>query len=359
MQHLPTRRTAAPTDETILTTQSLKRVTMRDLADVLGRSVATISRALNNEPGLTRENRAAVLHAARELGYDFATLRTGRVRRILFLLHTQNSTDISGFYSAVMHGAEAACRARQLSLSFMAINPADNITEQLRGTGFDAIICAGFFESELLAALRSTGKPMVLIDSKMPGYSSVNPDNMAGAYQATEHLLQTGRTRIGMIAPSVAQYSIRERIRGFRTALYDANVLLDPRYEITMPDEMGLEDGIAAATHTLLALPRRPDAILCYNDAAALVALRTCAAAGLTIPQDISVAGFDDIADATLGKRPLTTIHVDQHELGKAGVELLLTTAPEHPVEKTVPVRLIVRASTLPAPAPAPATARR
>jgi DNA-binding LacI/PurR family transcriptional regulator len=328
--------------------QSVKRVTMRDLAELLGRSVATISRALNNEPGLTKENRDAILKAARELGYDFATLRTGRIRRILFLLHTRNNTErTSGFYSAVMHGAEAACRERKLILSFMAVDPADNIAERLRGQSFDAMICAGYFEFELLAALRNTGKPLVLIDSKVHGYSSVNPDNMTGAYLATQHLLRSGRSRIAMISASAAQYSIRERIRGFRTALYDANVLLDPRYEVTVTDGMGLEDGVHTATQTLLALPRRPDAILCYNDAAALIAVRTCAAAGLRIPQDIAIAGFDDIADAMLGHRPLTTIHVDQHALGEAGVELLLSPAPRQPVERTVPIELVVRASTL------------
>lgn len=328
----------------------VKRVTMRDLAEYLGRSVGTISRALNNEPGLSKENRDAIVQAAQQFGYDLNAVRPHRMRRILFLLHTRNNTDrASDFYSAVMHGAEAACRERRLTLSFMAIDPADNIVDRLRGQGFDAIICAGFFEPELLAALRNTGRRLVLIDAKVHGYSSVNPDNMRGAYLATRHLLRNGRSRIGLITASTAQYSIRERTRGFRTALFEANKLQDPRYEVVVPDGLNMEDGVCVAVQSLLGLSRRPDAILCYNDAAALIAIRSCRLAGVDVPGDISVVGFDNIPDAALGFPALTTIHVDQQELGRHGVEILCEAEPCAQIDKSVPVELIVRASTAPA----------
>jgi DNA-binding LacI/PurR family transcriptional regulator len=325
------------------------QVTIRDLAKYAGVSAGTISRALKNEPGLTETTRQMVLEAARELGYDFCKLRRKRIRRLAFLLHRHHNTASSSpFYSPVLHGAEEACRRQGIVLSFMAIDPADGVSEQLRMHAPDAIVCAGFFEPELLAALRASGKPIVLIDMKLRGYSSVNPDNHMGGYLATKHLLGLGRARVAMISGPLSHYSIRERNRGYRQALFEAGILADPRLDVMMPEGVDLETGAQEAMQSLLALPHPPDAVFCYNDAAALVAMRVCLAAGMTVPHDVSIAGFDDISSAVLGHRPLTTLRIDKKELGALGVELLLRGSQEPPIEKVAPVELIVRASTVP-----------
>jgi DNA-binding LacI/PurR family transcriptional regulator len=323
-------------------------VTIRDLARYAGVSTGTISRALKNEPGLTESTRRMVLDAARELGYDFCKLRRKRIRRLAFLLHRQHNTAASSpFYSAVLHGAEEACRRQGIVLSFMAIDPADGVGEQLRMHAPDAILCAGFFEPELLAALRASGKPIVLIDMKLRGYDSVNPDNHMGGYLAARHLLDLGRTRVAMISGPLSHYSIRERNRGYRQALFEAGILADPRLDLMVAPGVDLETGVQEAMQSLLALPNPPDAVFCYNDAAALVAMRACLAAGMTVPHDVSIVGFDDISSAVLGHRPLTTLKIDKQELGALGVELLLRSPSAPTLEKVAPVELIVRASTV------------
>lgn len=323
-------------------------VTIRDIAKVAGVSAGTISRALKNEPGLTETTRQRVLSAAHALGYDFSKLRRKRIRRLAFLLHRQHNTAASSpFYAPVLHGAEEACRKQGIVLSFMAVSPADGVAEQLRMHAPDALVCAGFFEPELLDALRASGKPLVLIDMKLRGYSSVNPDNFMGGYLATRHLIGLGRTRIGMLSGSLAHYSVRERNKGYRQAMFDAGMLADPRLEANLPEGVDLDAGAGEAMQSLLALPNPPDAVFCYNDSAALVAMRCCLAAGLTVPHDVSIVGFDDIASAVLGHRPLTTLRIDKKQLGAMGVELLLRERQEPPVEQVAPVRLIVRASTV------------
>jgi DNA-binding LacI/PurR family transcriptional regulator len=323
-------------------------VTIRDLAKYAGVSAGTISRALKNEPGLTESTRQMVLSAAHELGYDFCKLRRKRIRRLTFLLHRQHNTAASSpFYSPVLHGAEEACRKQGIVLSFMAVGPADGVTEQLRMHAPDAIVCAGFFEPELLDALRASGKPLVLIDMKLRGYSSVNPDNHMGGYLATQHLISLGRERIGMISGSLGHYSIRERNRGYRQALFEAGMLADPRLETCVPDGVDLETGAYEAMQSLLDQPHPPDAVFCYNDAAALVAMRACLAAGKTVPHDISIVGFDDIPGAVLGHRPLTTLRINKKELGALGVELLLRGPQDPPLEQVAAVELVVRASTV------------
>jgi DNA-binding LacI/PurR family transcriptional regulator len=195
--------------------------------------------------------------------------------------------------------------------------------------------------------LRGSGKPLVLIDMKLRGYSSVNPDNHMGGYLATRHLISLGRERIGMISGSLGHYSIRERNRGYRQALFDAGMLADPRLETCIPDGVDIETGAYEAMQALLNQPHPPDAVFCYNDAAALVAMRACLAAGKTVPHDVSIVGFDDIPGAVLGHRPLTTLRINKKELGALGVELLLRGPQDPPLEQVAPVELIVRASTV------------
>ncbi|MES3023525.1 MAG: LacI family DNA-binding transcriptional regulator [Pseudomonadota bacterium] len=323
-------------------------VTIRDIARATGVSTGTISRALKNEPGLTELTRQMVLTAARELGYDFCKLRAKRIRRLTFLLHRQHDTASSSpFYSPVLHGAEEFCRQHGIVLSFMAIGPADGLLDQIRLHNPDGIVCAGFFEPETLSALRATGKQLVLIDMKLRGYSSVNPDNFMGGYLATKHLLDIGRTRVGLISGPLAHYSIRERARGYRQAMFDAGVLADPRHDAGLPDGVSLASGAWEAMETLLSLPHPPDAVFCYNDSAALVAMRCCLAKGLKVPHDVAIVGFDDISNAMLGHRPLTTLRIDKNALGALGVQLLLAGPYEQPVEKTAPIELIVRGSSV------------
>lgn len=323
-------------------------ITIRDIARVTGVSTGTISRALKNEPGLTEATRQMVLAAARELGYDFCKLRQKRLRRLTFLLHRQHNTASSSpFYSPVQHGAAEACRKHGIVLSFATISPADDLLDQIRLHMSDGIVCAGFIEPETLSALRAANKQLVLIDMKLRGYSSVNPDNFMGGYMATRHLIDTGRMRVGLISGPLAHYSIRERARGYRQALFDAGILADPSLDAGLPEGVSLEMGAWEATETLLSLAHPPDAVFCYNDSAALVAMRCCLARGLKVPHDVAIVGFDDISNAVLGHRPLTTLRIDKKALGALGVELLLAGPHAEPVEQIAPVDLIIRGSSV------------
>jgi DNA-binding LacI/PurR family transcriptional regulator len=319
--------------------------TIRDVARAAEVSIGTVSRALKNQPGLTEATRARVTEVARAMGYDMGQLRQSRIRRVVFVLHRQHNTLASTpFYSPVLHGVEEACREEGIALSFVALGPAEPVLAQIRLHGPDAILCAGFFEPELLAALQASGKPMVLIDMHQPGFISANPDHRLGGMLATRHLLQQGRKRIAMLSGSHAHYSIRERVYGFHQALFEARMLADPALEITLPDTR--EESTQQAMRQLLSLPQPPDALFCYNDSTALVAMRCCQDAGLRVPDGISITGFDDIAAAAHAHPPLTTLHIEKETLGIAGVELLLHGSAAEPVEQVLPVQFVLRASS-------------
>lgn len=321
-------------------------VTIRDIAEAAGVSIGTVSRALKNQRGLSDETRRTVRRIARELGYDATRLRSTRAQRLVFLLHRQHSSFATNpFFSYVLHGVEEACRDYGVAPTLLATGPTDPVRDQLRLHEPDAVLAAGYFEPEVLSLVASLELPMGLVDFWLPGQPSINPDNIEGGFLATRHLLETGRRRIAYIAGSLAHFSIRERAHGYRRALFEAGVLADPDLEVVAPPGVAPDQGAAQAMRQLLRLRQRPDAVFACNDVAALAALQVCLDAGLQVPRDIAVVGFDDIPAAAAAQPPLTTLRVDKEGLGRAGVDLIMR-GHELPLQATLPVELVVRASS-------------
>lgn len=321
-------------------------VTIRDIAEAAGVSIGTVSRALKNQRGLSDETRRLVRRLARELGYDAARLRSTRSQRLVFLLHRQHSSFASNpFFSFVMHGVEEACRDYGVAPTLLTTGPTEPLRDQLRLHEPDAVIAAGYFEPEVLQLVAGLELPMALVDGWMPGQPAVNPDNLEGGYLATRHLLETGRRRIACIAGSLAHHSLRERTQGYRRALFEAGVLADPALEVIAPPGADPAEGAALAMRQLLRLRPRPDAVFACNDMAALAALQVCQDAGLRVPQDVALVGFDD-TPAAAGARPaLSTLRVDKEALGRTGVDLVLR-GHELPQQMVLPVELVVRGSS-------------
>jgi len=321
-------------------------VTVRDIAEAAGVSVGTVSRALKNQRGLSDETRRHVRQVASRLGYDLSRLRSGKAPRLVFLIHRHHSNfAVNPFFAEVMHGVEEGCRQFGVAPTLLSARQGDAVGKLLKLHEPDALLVAGYFEDEVLAQLTDLGLPLVLVDGWIPGCAAVNPDNTGGGYQATRHLLDLGRQRIAYIAGSLAHFSIRERSRGYRRALFEAGMLADPDLEALAPPGLDDAEGAAAAMRTLLRRRVRPDAVFAYNDSAALAAMRVCLDAGLRIPEDIAFVGFDDIPAARYGAIPLTTLRVDKQELGRTGVEMLVGGGAM-PQEMVMGVELMVRESS-------------
>ncbi|WP_226991672.1 LacI family DNA-binding transcriptional regulator [Citrobacter amalonaticus] len=248
------------------------------------------------------------------------------------------------FYSPVLLAVEDACRERNIALSFLAMGPTDNVTQQVIQHSPDALLCVGFIEPEIMAELRKMPLPIVLIDHAIPGMCSINPDNYQGSMMLTHHLIKQGRRRIAFLAGSLAHYSIRQRERGYRQALFDAGMLISPQYEVTAPALTELTLSLEYALDELMSLPEPPDAVFCYNDAAAMVTLNYCQKNGLNVPEDIAVVGFDDIELSSHITPALTTLSIDKEALGKRAVEQLV--APCGVENILLPVQLVLRASS-------------
>lgn len=317
---------------------------LREIAALAGVSVATASRALKGQTGLAEATRARIVQLAAELGYDVARLRKSAVRRVCFLLHRQHSTLVANpFFSAVLQGVETACQDAGVVLTFLSIGPTDPLTELLALHQPDALLCAGYFEPEVLQRLSQRDLPMLLLDAWQQGVTSVNPDHRQGGWLATRHLLLQGR-KVAFLSGSLAHYSIRERAMGYRQALFDAGMLANPAWEPVLPAGMTVEDAVWQVSNQLLDHPQPPDAIFAYNDAAALLLLQVARQRGLRVPQDLAIVGFDDIAAASLAHPALSTVRVDKLRLGQRAVALLLQG--EGMQQEVHPVTLVVRASS-------------
>ncbi len=318
---------------------------MRDIAAQVGVSTGTVSRALKGQAGLTEETRQAVLDAAQSLGYDLGKLRPVKARRVAFLLNRLHATpSANAFYSPVLHGVEVACQGADVSLTYASVGPGDAVDELLRRLDADALLCAGYFQPELLDALRASGKPLVLIDHQYAGLPSVNTDNETGGYLATRHLIQSGRRRVAHIEGPQTHFSLSQRRAGYLRALAEAGragsaleVLLD-RVEQGAP--------VREVVQALLSAPERPDAIFAYNDSTAMLTMTALQEAGLRVPEDIAVVGFDDVEMALHARPPLSTVRVDKERLGALGLELLLAGSAAPREQVLVPVELVVRRSS-------------
>ena len=321
-------------------------VTIRDVARHAGVSIGTVSRAFKQQGGLTEATRAQVFRVAETLGYDTANLRAARLRRVSFLVHRQHSAPTANpFYSHVLHGVEDECRARGLTLLYSSVSQGEDAAAVVRRHEADGLLCVGHLGRALLADLGALKLPTVLIDSFAPGVASVNSDNFGGAYQAVRHLISLGRRRVAFIGGQAEHFSIQERRRGYRAALEDAGLAYQAALDATR-DPPEQEEGARAAMRTLLALAAPPDAVFAFNDATALLAMRTCQAAGWRVPRDIAFVGFDDVGAAAGAYPPLSTVRVNKEALGARGVELLLDRKRGARESVTVPVELVVRESS-------------
>jgi DNA-binding LacI/PurR family transcriptional regulator len=276
----------------------------------------------------------------------------------------------------VLRGAESVLRRNGYSLIFchsegdLQLERAQ--IEQLQRKGTSGLILfpvAAAAEAMLLSEILDPQMPLVIIDRRLPDLqaSQVLVDNAGGAYRAVEHLLALGHRRIACISVPERPSSIAERIRGYEQALREAGIL--PLAAISLAiGKHSSQDSVPRYTaeelapiDQLLSVQEPPTALFCVNDFIALGVMQHVLACGLKVPQDLAIAGFDDIALAPYMPVPLTTVAQPKHEIGVRAAQLLLDQiaggVPEHR-EIVLPTTLVVRASTgLIAVPAAPATA--
>ncbi len=328
--------------------------TIADVAQRAGVSTMTVSRVLNNSGYASEETRARVLAAASELGYmPDALARSLRVKRTQTLALVL--TDITNpFFTTVARGVEDAASAEGFSVMFCNTDESEaeeaRYVRMLLERQVDGILLVpARASSRSLDAALARGKPVVVLDRAVTGapVDTVRCDSEGGAYHAVNHLLQLGHREIAVLAGSPEVSVTVERVAGARRAFADAGLTLaEDRLLYGAPEtESGAEMARAA-----LALHPRPTAFLATNNFIALGAFAELRERGLRVPEDVSLAGFDDLPAALLFDPFLTVVSQPAYEMGHRGAELLLARlrgeGQPGPQDVVLPTELIIRRST-------------
>lgn len=333
-------------------------VTIKDVAREAKVSVATVSRALNGHENVADAVRKRVLRVAGELRYSphhaarsLSSRRTHTIGVVLPDLHGE-------FFSELMRGIDQVARERGLHLLVSSYHghPEEQgaALRAMRGRVDGLLVmspCIG--NSDFLTENLAPGLPAVVMNTELPGsgHAALCIDNYGGARRMTDYLIASGHHRIAFIAGPEDNFDARERLRGYRDALAAGLPTAEPW---VLPGDFGEASGDRAG-RALLDGQARPDAVFAANDMMALGCLYAFHQAGVRVPVDISLAGFDDIPLARYVHPSLTTMRVDIADLGGRALRALLdqargdvATAAHAPL----PPELVVRDSSAPRGAP-------
>lgn len=326
------------------------RATIKDVASRANVGIATVSRVLNDELNVSEATRQRVMEACRDLGYTrnnlARSLKTGATDNIGVAIMSRHAPVIlNPFYAVVIGGIEQALEDAGKHLLLSSLRRRADLIDLAREGRVDGLIVVGcdIADSEL-ARLADSGRPVVLIDNSFDGLTSVSTDNYQGGRLAAEHLLARGCRRPAFVTENLENPNFRQRLDGFRAALDAAGVPLQATGIAAGGDSW---DGGYVAMQRVLASGLVPDGVLAANDPAALSAYRALHQAGLTVPDDVKVVGFDDIHLASQAEPALTTIMVEKLELGRLGASRLLDLIAGIPAaERTIlPTSLVTRLS--------------
>jgi len=327
-------------------------VTIYDIAERAGVSIATVSRAFSGRTPVADPTRKRVMSAARDLGYEPNVAARNLARQATQVVGVVVPMLTSYFFMEVIRGIQDRLSEAGYDLLVYAARTPDLVGRQFDralqpGRADGVLLCSTPMTAERAERLRASGYPVVLVDSDHADFDSVSVDNAEGGCAAARHLLAEGRRRFALILPHPESVPGVERRRGFERALAEADVALDPALvsESRDAEQHGYtREGGYDAMRALLSAGPMPDAVFAASDVQALGALKALREAGLRCPEDVAVVGFDDIrTSAYVG---LTTLSQPMYEMGRSGTEKLLCriAEPSRPVSRTTfSARLVVR----------------
>jgi LacI family transcriptional regulator len=341
------------------TVSSPRRANLADVAKAAGVSKATASRALSSDdhPDVKPGTRQRIRQAAVDLGYRPSvvarTLRTGQFKALSVII----PDDTWGWWEPTIRGAVAGAAAEGYQLLVHPIGGADggaaSVLEGLNDVPTDGVLLV--LPSDNTAITKELDRlriPAVFIDDLSANVTAptVCGANRAGAMAATAHLLSVGCRNVGLVIPTDTSWFVSERIAGFHDALSSAGVIANPELVFTASSDefqtysAGLEQALNQGTPNF-------DALFVVMDHMAAPVLRTLRAAGLSIPKDVQIVGFDDERAARLVDPQLSTMRQPLEAIGEKAVGLLLAAVRGTaltPIRYELPTQLVIRGSTRP-----------
>jgi LacI family transcriptional regulator len=334
-----------------------KEITIYDIAESLNLSSATVSRGLKDHPGIRKETKKRIVDKARELGYrhnHFASnLRRNRTNTIGVIVPRLNSYFMSSVISGIEKIANEAGYNLVISQSLESEKKEIVNIRTMFNSRVDGLLVSLAYDTQDDAHFKlflDKNIPLIFFDRvfENPLCTSVIIDNYSAGYTMTKHLIDQGCKRIVHITANINRNVYAERLSGYKQALLDHG--LEPEQNMIFINSLGDKECIEV-TKTILQMHPMPDAIFCSNDSCAVVCMRELKKAGVKIPEDIAIAGFNNEPVSTVIEPNLTTIHYPGQEMGETCASILIRklTKSEGDSLNTVVLRhqLIIRESSM------------
>jgi len=337
--------------------EEMPDVSIKEVAQLAGVSIATVSRCVNTPEKVAEKTRLRVQDAILKTGYSpnrlAQSFRRGRTNLVMVVLPSIGDP----FFTAVMRGIRVAAKAKGYSvlieetqLNTMTANEIGAMLVSNQTDGIILLASMSPFGTEILSAKSKRLLPIVIgcetISPELADFPSVHIDNVAAAKEATNYLISLGHKRIAMVSGQKSSLLTKDRELGYRAAMKRSSLPIEDGWVIEGNLTIA---GARMATRNLMNHSLRPTAIFCANDEMAIGCLHEIKSAGLTVPGDVSIVGFDDIRYAEVTDPPLTTIGQPAEEIGERVMYRLYRRieagngASSEP--EIVPHRLVVRQS--------------
>lgn len=322
-------------------------ITVKDIAKKAGVSHSTVSRALHGNPLISEETKERIQQIAVELGYlPSAAARTLKTRRSHALGVVLSSID-DPFFSEILHGMEEVIQSSGYSLFIAAAHrdpgrEREIVEAMVEHRADGVIICSTSFSEERSRQFLRYGVPIVVVNNQAVEdfRYSIYHDDIDGMRQVTRHLIELEHKRIAYLGNSASGRTTMDRLTGFCQEMKSAGLSVPAEY-IFEAAGGGTEDGASAAKY-FLDLAERPTALVCYNDMMAIGVMKSLQQAGIRIPEDVSITGFDNIIFSAYTNPPLTTLDQPKRFIGAEAARLLLELL-DTPVSEQLQTHLKVR----------------
>lgn len=316
-----------------------KRPTITDVAQAAGVSLMTVSRVVNDKPGVGEETRQRIRQLIEAMDYRPSEIARGLATRQTSTVAIVVPDITNPFFAQIACGAEAVAFERGYHL--FLLNTAESADREiaaldsLQQKEIDGVmLCSPRLPVDDLEATISQFAAVTLfnreLQNPLPNVAQVNINDALGAQLAVRRFVATGRRRLALIAGPTTSTSGQRRIDGYRAGLKEAGLLFDPQ---AMEHCQPVTEGGRSATAQLLARRPKIDAILAFNDLVAVGAMQACEDAGRRVPEDIAIIGFDDIPLAVMIRPHLTTLHIDLEAVGRLAMHKILEIIQQPPAE--------------------------
>lgn len=333
-------------------------ISAKELAQKLNVSAATVSMVLNHKSGISTVTKEKILSGAKEYGFDLSRYYSyaESPQNICFINYKKTGKVVTDtpFFSELTEGISSACKANNINLSINYIYGTQPVIPQLQF--LDSQECSGILllatemEREDFVPFLSLPYPLMILDCYYDDLQldTVLINNIQGAFLATTHLAHQGFQKIGYLKSSQRIANFDERADGYYKALRCSNIKKNSDYVLSLAPTM--EGAYTDMQNYLSQNTPLPEAYFADNDLIAAGVMRALQEAGIRIPQDVSIIGFDDIPICSFFTPALSTMSVQKHDLGVIAIEQLLNklnTPSQTPIKLELSTRLVCRNSVL------------